>query len=464
MAAGPTRMAALLAGAGLAAAVLAPAAIARVGTGGAAPPVLVPLVSGSPAGGSGSGVGTPLDPQEVADVLAPMLGGGALGPGRTPAAVVDVATGQGLFSAADRATVPASTLKLATAVSALDGLGPDAVLTTRTVILDPDARTPRVVVIGAGDASLRSRGTRVGGAGTSLTPASMQQLAEATARALSIRGITTIRTGFDDSLFTGPALHPSWSRSFPGAGVVAPVSALQVDQGRRSPGGVARVSDPAEDAARTFAAQLEAAGVTVRGSPTRVRAREDSVALAAVESPTIAVLVERMVATSDNDLAESLGRLGALAAGMPASFAGVSERTLQLLDELGVPRTGARVLDASGLSRRNRLAPGTLTDLLGVVARGGFGPVSSGLPVAGATGSLRLRFTGPGQRAGLGLVRAKTGTLTGVAGLAGYVSRPDGRLLAFAFLDGSVTGGTLGARSVLDRAAAALASCDCAAP
>ena len=61
-------------------------------------------------------------------------------------------------------------------------------------------------------------------------------------------------------------------------------------------------------------------------------------------------------------------------------------------------------------------------------------------------------------------MRAKTGTLTGVGALAGYASRPDGRLLAFGFVDGSTPGGALAARAALDRAAAALVTCDCAAP
>jgi serine-type D-Ala-D-Ala carboxypeptidase/endopeptidase (penicillin-binding protein 4) len=444
-----------------------------------------PATSPAPTGGSGAEVqaasgsaspvpspgrsaptpvtGAPLDPDSVAAALAPLLTGGALGPGRSPAHVIDVATGDVLYAAADDPTVPASTMKLVTAASVLDVLRPDARLRTRVAVVDPDAAIPRVVIIGAGDPSLRSTGAKVGGAGTSLTPASLQELAASTARALAVRGITRVKVRYDSSLFTGPAMHPTWARSFPAAGIVAPVSALVVDQGRRSPGGVSRVADPAAAAGRAFAGELEAAGVTVRGEIKELTAPAGAGTLAYVESPTVGVLVERMLATSDNDYAEILGRMAAAASGEPASFAGVAERAAEVVAGLGVDEAGAQFADASGLSRRNRLAPSTLTGVLAATCVG-YGSIHSGLPVAGATGSLATRFRTRDQRPARGVVRAKTGTLTGVSALAGYVSRPDGRLLAFGFVDGSAPGGALAARAALDRAAAALATCDCTAP
>lgn len=411
---------------------------------------------------AGDGVGEPLDPAEVKAAVGPLLAGGALRPGRAAVEIVDVATGDVLYEAADRPTVPASTMKLVTAVAVLDALGADDRLRTRTVILDPDAATPRVVVVGAGDPSLTSTVRTVGGAGTSLTPAAMSQLAKRTAKALTAQGITTARVGFDDSLFSGPALNPTWPDSFPAAGIVAPVSALVVDQGRRTPKGTVRVSDPAAAAAEVFAEQLEDRGIEVRGAIKHVEEKDESVPLAYVDSPSIGVLVERMLSTSDNDYAETLARVAAGAAGLPASFAGVSAHAEAVLSALGVTTRGAVFVDGSGLSRDDALAPRTLTALLRMTSRG-FGSVASGLPVAGATGSLRTRFDTAASDDASGVVRAKTGTLTGVVGLAGYASRPDGRLLAFAVLDGSADGGTLAARGQVDRAIAALISCDCAA-
>ena len=226
---------------------------------------------------------------------------------------------------------------------------------------------------------------------------------------------------------------------------------------------MSRVADPAAEAGREFAEQLAAAGVSVRGALKELTTPDEAATLAYVESPTVGVLVERMLATSDNDYAEILGRLAAAASGEPASFAGVADHAAQVLDELGVDDAGARFADASGLSRGNRLAPSTLTDLLAVTSAG-FGSIHSGLAGGrGRPGSLAARFRTSDQRPARGVVRAKTGTLTGVGALAGYASRPDGRLLAFGFVDGSTPGGALAARAALDRAAAALVTCDCAA-
>jgi D-alanyl-D-alanine carboxypeptidase/D-alanyl-D-alanine-endopeptidase (penicillin-binding protein 4) len=87
----------------------------------------------------------------------------------------------------------------------------------------------------------------------------------------------------------------------------------------------------------------------------------------------------------------------------------------------------------------------------------------AGLPVAGFTGSLTYRFD-TGDEEGLGRVRAKTGTLTGVHGLAGVVTDQDGTVLSFvAIADRVKVADTLDARERLDQVAAALAACSCAA-
>jgi D-alanyl-D-alanine carboxypeptidase/D-alanyl-D-alanine-endopeptidase (penicillin-binding protein 4) len=85
------------------------------------------------------------------------------------------------------------------------------------------------------------------------------------------------------------------------------------------------------------------------------------------------------------------------------------------------------------------------------------------LPVAGFSGSLAYRFE-TGDRAALGTVRAKTGTLTGVHGLTGTVTSVDGAVMSFvAIADRVRPPNTSDARALLDEVAAALAGCVCAA-
>lgn len=373
----------------------------------------------------------------------------------TSAAVLDPADGTVLYAEApDVGRIPASTLKVLTALAALDALGPDARLATRVV---QGASPGRIVLVGAGDSTLTSAPQRAWP-----RPASLTALAESTADALAADGTASVRLAYDDTLFTGPTLGPGWPSSFPALGVVAPVTALMVDGGRAAPGGVARVSDPAAAAAERFADLLRAEGIGVR-SVRRAAAPEGAAEVARAESPTVAVLVEHTLTESDNDMAEALAHLAGAAASGTGSFASGAEATVATMAELGITTDGTALVDGSGLSRENRTTASALVQSLALVARqepAASWPVSPGLPVAGFTGTLTDRFRGLATRAGAGVVRAKTGTLTGVSSLAGSVRDADGRLLTFAFLADDVTS-LIGAREAMDRAATRLARCGC---
>jgi D-alanyl-D-alanine carboxypeptidase/D-alanyl-D-alanine-endopeptidase (penicillin-binding protein 4) len=175
-------------------------------------------------------------------------------------------------------------------------------------------------------------------------------------------------------------------------------------------------------------------------------------------------LVEIMLTESDNIIAESMARQVALAEGQPGSFAGGSAAMKAVLSRLGLPAGEFGLVDGSGLSRNDRLTPSLLTDVLALAARPdqpALHQIFSGLPVAAYSGTLADRFRSAGPtRPGAGVVRAKTGTLTGVNAISGVVVTLDGRLLAFAVL-ADRTPGQYGAENGLDRIATALATCGC---
>jgi D-alanyl-D-alanine carboxypeptidase/D-alanyl-D-alanine-endopeptidase (penicillin-binding protein 4) len=409
---------------------------------------------------------TPSGDPTLAAALTAAMRSKALGTDLT-VSVLDVASGAVLVARGDtRPQQPASSLKVLTAVTVLHEYGDDARLSTSVVT----GTTPTgIVLVGGGDSTLTRVPARAADlpAGQSARPASMTALVAATAKALKAQGRTSVTLSYDDTLFTGPRTAEGWPASYVASGVVSPVSALSVDGGRVAASSRSRSSDPALAAATYFASRLTAAGIAVKGTPVRGSAPASATPVAAVQSPTMADLVERLLTQSDDDLAEALAHLAGGRAGGSASFVGGVQATLSVLTTLGVPVEGVRLADGSGLSGVDHVPAITMVRTLAVAATdapgsdqaaGALWPTTSGLPVAGVTGTLADRFSTAGTSAGRGVVRAKTGTLTGVNSLSGLVRDAQGRLLAFAFIADGSPGPVLDARAALDRGASVLAA------
>jgi serine-type D-Ala-D-Ala carboxypeptidase/endopeptidase (penicillin-binding protein 4) len=391
----------------------------------------------------------PPDPRVVRQVAA-ALETDALGPS-VHSVVVPLAdpTDPWLDIDGDRQATPASTLKLWTAIAVLDGYAPQTRLQTEVLW---DAAAGRLVLRGGGDATLTTEPER--GAST----ASLSELAVATARALRRQGVGSVRVGYDDTRFRGPSVSPRWEPTYVSSGVIAPVTALMVDQGRVGPDGDSREADPASAAAERFAEMLADRDVDVRGE-VQTAAATDVEPIAEVRSPPVADLVERMLRDSDNQLAESLGRLAAIAQGEPGSFAGMASALEQAAANRAVDLGASAIWDASGLARQNTLPPDSLVEALHAASlEPQLASVLSGLAVAGFDGTLADRFASGGLRGAAGLVRAKTGTLTGISAVAGVATTCTGGVVAFAFVADEVSD-TEAAREALDAAAAALTTC-----
>jgi serine-type D-Ala-D-Ala carboxypeptidase/endopeptidase (penicillin-binding protein 4) len=356
--------------------------------------------------------------------------------------------------------VPASSMKLLTSAAALELMGPLRRFSTSVVRGSARSDRGNVVLVGGGDPLL----TRRPGTDDSDYPeaATLRDLARKTAKELEADGVSRVRLGYDAGLFTGPAVSPQWKDSYVPDDVVSPISALWVDEGRTESGPAARADDPAFSAADVFASELERAGVDVRGRPRETSAPTDARTLARVQSAPLAQIVQHVIEISDNEGAEVLLRHAGIAAGRDGSFTGGARAVRDTMAELGVDMSGARIYDGSGLSRRNRLRTDTLVQTLQVAAspaQTDLRRVVSGLPVAGFNGSLAYRYITDGAE-GRGLVRAKTGTLTGVNALVGVAVDRAGTALAFAAVADEVRPiDTLDARAALDGLTADIATC-----
>jgi D-alanyl-D-alanine carboxypeptidase/D-alanyl-D-alanine-endopeptidase (penicillin-binding protein 4) len=183
-----------------------------------------------------------------------------------------------------------------------------------------------------------------------------------------------------------------------------------------------------------------------------------------VQSATVGEQVDLMLQTSDNYLAEVLGRMAAAAEGQPASSDGAATTVRAQLTELGIPTDTMRLADVSGLALDNQVSARQFAEVVRAITSGTDLRLRAGLagfPVAGVTGTLDARYGDSSTARGAGLVRAKTGTLNSVIALSGYVVDADGRLLVFSFIGNGLTPGAAGNKEVLDRAATALAACGC---
>ena len=408
----------------------------------------------------------------VRSAIAALVAAPALG-SQVRVSVVDGATGEPLFErGADIMTTPASTTKLVTAATVLAARGPAYRLTTRAVAGDEPGE---VVLVGGGDPTMS-----VGAKGQFPGAARLDRLAAQVEKAMG--GVAPTKVTIDTLLFTGPATGKGWSSTIISPeGQVAAIQSLMTNAGRRRAvhnevGGDPRFPDPALAAGQAFAQHLGVRATVTRGrAPATVDASAGpstpagappapGTLLGQVQSPPLVHVVDWMLEQSDNVLAEALGRQVALAAGKPASFTGATQAMIAELGELGLAATKIKLADASGLSRQNAISPSLLTDLLALAASGrqpALTPIFGGLPVAGWSGTLRTRFASPrSNEVGRGLVRAKTGSLSGVNAISGQLVTKDGRLLVFAIL-ADQTGNSLAARAALDRIAARLVACGC---
>lgn len=356
--------------------------------------------------------------------------------GHASIAVADPLTGQTIAEYnPTQPTTPASNMKLVTALTALNVLGPQRTLPTTTALAGNT-----VYLVGGGD-TLLSAGP--GDPHVTEGRASIEQLARHTAAELKKSGTRKVNIAVDSSLFEGASYHHDLDKG--DYIYVMELQPIAIDEGRVN-GKYA--PHPDLRAAQAFARALTKAGIEA-GEPQRATAPSDARALATVESAPVRELVELMLKQSDNTIAEALGRLVAKEKGQPATFEGAATAAKEYLRELGCDVTGAVFSSSSGLSTTDRLTARLQSQiLLHVWNQPSASAIGPGLPISALDGTLRKRMIGTDLA---GIVRAKTGTLITANSLSGYMQTAKGQPLVFSVLIDNITeGASPGMRSVID--------------
>ncbi|MEG4442545.1 D-alanyl-D-alanine carboxypeptidase/D-alanyl-D-alanine-endopeptidase [Microcoleus sp. AT9_B5] len=197
------------------------------------------------------------------------------------------------------------------------------------------------------------------------------------------------------------------------------------------------VVNPATNFLQYFQQALAAEGIPVKQALVASASRNLNQELATVESPPLAELVKETNRESNNLYAEVLLRLlGKVTGKMPVPQENTGEIGLKelktALTQLGVNPNSYILADGSGLSRHNLISPEALVQTLRFMANS---PAASiyrqSLPIAGESGTLKNRFNITPNRVNL---QAKTGTMSGVSALSGYIEVPNYEPLVFSII------------------------------
>lgn len=198
---------------------------------------------------------------------------------------------------------------------------------------------------------------------------------------------------------------------------------------------------------------LKQRGISVKGAVRTGLSPSGSKVLASADSKPIAQVVGDMSKWSNNYVSEMLVKnLAAEAGEAPATMDAGMKKVRNYLSRLGFKAGEYEFINAAGFTRRNRLSAQQIGQFLESVHTDFtfFPEYLVALPIGGIDGTLKNRMKGSAAER---WVRAKTGLLNGVVGLAGFAGRDNGDVATFAFVYNG-GGREDRARALFDRMAA----------
>ena len=335
-----------------------------------------------------------------------------------------------------RELVPASAIKILTAAIALETFGPNYRFTTK---LTWDEATRTLTLVGDADPMLRTDHLRK----------LIEQLYQT-----DIDLTEPMIVQADATIFPRHTKPEGWVPN-PMPRYVRPVTALYLDNK------VTR--DPVHDTLAKFLKLLAKSGITVASNR---EAKATGEVIAEVKGFPLIAHVRTMLQNSENTIAEMLLRRATYQETGKATWAAMQTFALQKLEAIGLYTDDLRIVDGSGLSRANRVSANHIIVLLGMIAdetRLNLNVIERMqlMAVSGQTGTLEERFKSKKTRCAQGRVHAKTGSLSDVSALAGYVTHVNGTEVAFAVLVNNINGWSQGykVRDQIDFMLAGLAGC-----
>lgn len=296
---------------------------------------------------------------------------------------------------------PASSLKLFTVAAALHHLGGDYRFETK-VVSDEEGNC---YLTGSGDPSLSAL--------------DLIELVEQLDLTL-IQGDLIL----DLSCFEDGPMGPGWMWDEEPAFWSVPMSALNLEHNYVDD---TPILEPAKFTGALFKSALQRKGVEVQGKIKEGKAPETCTLLAKHESEPLRELAKVLLKNSDNLYANCIFKK------MGGSWTKGQESVESFLEELRIE--GLRVVDGSGESRYNLISPHQMVKFLKKMK--GSKDLREALPTPGEEGTLRFRM---GM---LKDIQAKTGSMTGVSSLCGYLTTEEGEKLTFAiFVNGYMEEGS----------------------
>jgi len=215
------------------------------------------------------------------------------------------------------------------------------------------------------------------------------------------------------------------------------------------------VTDIPEYNRTLFKSLFNRLGISVYGKVTFGSASDNLSLVTSHASKPLRELISDMLKKSDNVIAGALfKKLGQLYTKKQGSWETGSIAVSQILSKhTGMNTSGLRILDGSGVSHDNLATSAQMMQVLNYAYH--HSPISyefiAALPIAGVDGTLKHRLGNIARK-----VRAKTGTISGVASLAGYAESRDKELLAFVIMVNGSKGLTWRYRAMEDKIATAL--------